>query len=144
MELTIACRKPIPNFILSALQGYKFLVEPTLPAHNSSVFGPSSLKRRLASSKADLSGMPMAPSESDCPVDGCKEGYTWHTQQTSLLAIRLALSTLAIASHFVSIGAACCCLLQEATKLFAVILVLLLAIGFRDQEQWSCRMIRNR
>jgi hypothetical protein len=120
-------------------------IQPTLPTYSSSILGPPSLKRRLASSKADLSGMPRTPIGSDTFTwhDG-KERFTWHTQQTSLLAVRLALSALAEASHFVSVGAACCCLLQEATELCAVVLVLLLAIGWsRDREQWGCGLIRN-
>jgi len=113
--------------------------QPILPAHNSSIFDPPSLNRRLASSKADLSGMPVPPSSQI--YSG--EGGTWHTQQTSLLAVGVTLSTLAIASHFVSIGAASSSLLWEAAELLAVILVLLLAIGFGDQERWtSYGMIR--
>jgi hypothetical protein len=44
--------------------------QPTLPAHNSSIFDPPSLKRRLASSKADLSGMPVAPSSQTYSGEG--------------------------------------------------------------------------
>jgi hypothetical protein len=78
-----------------------------------------------------------------CLVDGWGNG-TWHTQETSLLAVRAtALSTLAEASHFVSVGTACCCLFREPAELFAVILVLLLAIGFCDRERWSYQIIRT-
>lgn len=36
-------------------------IQPILSTHSSSILDPPSLKRRLASSKADLSGMPVTP-----------------------------------------------------------------------------------
>lgn len=40
-------------------------IQPILPTHSSSTFDPPSLKSRLASSKADLSGIPVTRFESD-------------------------------------------------------------------------------
>jgi hypothetical protein len=58
-------------------------IQPILPAQSSSILGPPCLKRRLASSKADLSGMPVTPFESDM-FSGWLKGRVHVTYTTNI------------------------------------------------------------